>query len=140
MFYEVLGCVIALVGVPALVAAQRCIVWVCLKLWSWRYRLTGHYGLFHQVDQISRAAIKALQHHGDVLVRRRQPLSFQDFLGTIYPIQIARRGKINHTEPAVKRTHNTAFVIGCGHKADQMTFSRHCQTNLTGKRLILNSG
>ena len=33
------------------------------------YRLTGHYGLFNQVDQISRAAIKALQHHGDVLVR-----------------------------------------------------------------------
>ena len=50
MFYEVLGCVIALVGVPALVAAQRCIVWVCLKLWSWRYRLTGHYGLFNQVN------------------------------------------------------------------------------------------
>ena len=70
MFYEVLGCVIALVGVPALVAVQRCIGCMCLKLWSWRYRLTGHYGLFNQVDQISRAAIKALQHQGDVLVRR----------------------------------------------------------------------
>ena len=76
MFYEVLGCVIALVGVPALVAVQcsavlRCIGCKCLKLWSWRYRLAGHDGLFNQVDQISRAAIKALQHHGDVLVRRR---------------------------------------------------------------------
>ena len=67
MFYEVLGCVIALVGVSALVAVQcsavlRCIDFMYLKLWSWRYRLTGHYGLFNQVDQISRAAIKVLQH------------------------------------------------------------------------------
>jgi hypothetical protein len=31
------------------------------------YRLTGHYGLFNQVDQISCAAIKALQHQGDIL-------------------------------------------------------------------------